>query len=133
MRSGAGDDGAKWCPAVATVLIIDDDPDMRDILVAVLEAEGHAVIAVAGGREALATAAERHIDMVVTDILMPDMEGIEIIRALRKANRGTNIVAISAAEQYLDMASDFGADEVIAKPLKVSDFRGVVARVLGTR
>jgi CheY-like chemotaxis protein len=115
---------------VATVLIIDDNVDSRTILTTVLEADGHTVVAADGGRAGLAAVKRQPLDLIVTDILMPDIEGIEIIRKLRKLDRAAKIVAISAAPQYLDMARDLGADEVIAKPLAIAGFRAVIARLL---
>jgi len=115
---------------VATVLIIDDNLDTRTILTTVLEADGHTAVVAEGGRAGLTAATKQPVDVIVTDILMPDIEGIELIRRLRKIDPRAKIVAISAAPQYLEMARDLGADEVIAKPLAIATFRAVIARLL---
>jgi DNA-binding response OmpR family regulator len=117
---------------VATFLIIDDDPDMREILTTVLEADGHTVVATNGGRAGLAAIGQQPVNIIITDIVMPDIEGIELIRKLRKLDRGAKIVAISAAPDYLEMARDLGADEVMAKPIGIAPLRALVARLLGT-
>lgn len=115
---------------MATVLVIDDDAEIRELLAAVIEAEGHEAVLVDGGRKGLTAMAARAIDLAITDILMPDMEGIETIRSLRKINPTAKIVAISASEAYLTMASDLGADLVIAKPFVIPELRAILARLL---
>ena len=72
----------------AHALVIDDEPDVRDLLAEMLEAAGFEVVAPATSSLALKEIAGRRFDVVVTAVLMPDVDGIEVIRAARKANPG---------------------------------------------
>ena len=106
----------------AHALVIDDEPDVRDLLAEMLEAAGFEVVAPATSSLALKEIAGRRFDVVVTDVLMPDVDGIEVIRAARKANPGCRVVAISGGSDRLPapvglrLTEAFGADAVLYKP-----------------
>lgn len=118
------------------ILLIDDDTTLRRALRIALEKSGHEVTEAADGREGLAAFALQRADLVVTDIIMPEMEGVETIRGLRKASLGVPIIAISgggrgSAEDYLYYAKIFGANKVFEKPFDIDTLRAAVATLLG--
>src|SRR5690606_37152794 len=106
---------------MASILLMDDDAIVRESLEHALTRAGHAVIAASDGRQGLRCYRENAVDLVVTDILMPEMEGIETIMAIRRENPRARIVAISGGGRtrsmdLLDVAEEFGADRVLRKP-----------------
>jgi DNA-binding response OmpR family regulator len=115
-----------WTPeaTMAHLLIVDDQPTILQMLQKLFEQQGYEVSLAANGREALRAFQANRIDLVVTDILMPDMEGIETIRELRKLDPDVKIIAMSGggtvqANEYLHMAAMFGARRTIQKPFEI--------------
>jgi CheY-like chemotaxis protein len=105
------------------VLVIDDDAMSRQAIQAILEDDGYSVTCAEDGRRGLAAFRRGRPDVVVTDILMPDKEGIETILELRTLWPHGSIIAISgggriAKSDFLDMAKRCGADAVLAKPFE---------------
>jgi len=103
------------------ILVVEDDVHIRTFLCSLLIKQGHHVYEAGDGAEALNIIAKESIECVITDILMPGIEGIELIRDLRQEQSEIKIIAISGggrvdATQYLHMAEDLGADRVIIKP-----------------
>lgn len=120
---------------MATILVIDDDAPMRRIMNRLLSAEGHSVIEAPNGRLGLDAFRIHRPALVVTDILMPEKEGIETIRAIRQVNSETRIVAVSGGGhghhmQYLDMARELGADASLSKPFRGAELVDTVNRLL---
>jgi CheY-like chemotaxis protein len=106
--------------AKESVLIVDDDAKIRDFLRSVLEAQGYLVQETSDGREALSKIAQNCPDVVLTDIVMPDVEGIELIRMIRKVTPNLRIIAMSgASDGYLHAARALGADATIQKPIDI--------------
>jgi CheY-like chemotaxis protein len=108
------------------ILVIEDDPLARLTLRAILEEGGYSVRCATNGREGLKSFAASRPDIVVTDIVMPEMDGIETIRALRSAWPDGAIIAISEGDpisrfNYLEMARHLGANAVLAKPFAPGD------------
>lgn len=123
---------------MALILLIDDDAPTRQPLRRALELAGHAVIEAANGEEGLRLFQAKRPDAVVTDILMPEREGIETIMALRKATPPPAIVAISGGGrmgriEVLDVARKFGADAALAKPVRPKELVNAVAQALAAR
>jgi CheY-like chemotaxis protein len=121
---------------MASILVADDQEKIRQMLKSLFEQYGHEVTLAANGREALQRFKTMAIDLVVTDILMPDMEGIETIRELKKINPSIKIVAMSGggtvgASEYLRMAGMFGARRTIEKPFDVVEMLNAVKACLG--
>lgn len=115
---------------VQSVLIIDDHQQIRELLRDILEGEGLLVVEAADGREAIEIARYRHLDLLVTDLIMPEMEGIETILAIRSFRPDIGIIAISgAAESYLQAAKLLGADFTLRKPFSPSAIREAVRKV----
>jgi DNA-binding NtrC family response regulator len=103
---------------MADILIIDDDRQMRRLLIRILTSAGHTVREAENGREGGALFEQRGATMVITDIVMPDMEGIETILSLRRDNLKLPIIAISGGSDplYLQAAGKLGATAVLRKP-----------------
>ncbi|WP_303977892.1 response regulator [Dongia mobilis] len=111
---------------MAHVLLIDDDELVRDMLQTALQLAGHDVTPAGNGREGLEKFAERRPDIVVTDIIMPEQEGIETILAIRRIDQALPIIAMSGgsslgAVDFLNAARSFGASRVLNKPFSPKD------------
>jgi two-component system KDP operon response regulator KdpE len=104
------------------VLLIEDEPQMRRFLVGALRAHEYQVVETASAREGLAQAAGRNPEVILLDLGLPDMDGLEVTREIRKAGR-TPIIVISARGQERDKvaALDFGADDYLTKPFGVAE------------
>jgi CheY-like chemotaxis protein len=113
------------------ILIIEDDASNRALLERILAAEGHSIIAADNGAVGLTELARNEVDLVVTDIVMPGIEGIEIIREIRRLLPGIKIIAVSGVHPlYLEAVSQLGANAVLRKPFRPAELREIVARVL---
>ena len=120
---------------MSKVLVIEDDAQVRDVIGRMLVSGGHQVVELADGRGVVDECERFEPDVVVTDMLMPDTDGIEAIMALRRRFRDLPIVAISgggsaSSGHYLEMARNFGATGVLAKPFSSADLLTAVADVL---
>ena len=110
-----------------SVLIVDDDAKIRSLLRSVLETAGYSVQDTADGNQALARIMQKAPDVVLTDIVMPDMEGIELIKRMRKIAGGLHIIAMSGASAgYLQAARFLGADATIQKPIVIDELLELV-------
>ena len=106
---------------MAQVLVVDDDDQVRKLISLVLQQEGHTVVEASNGKMAIQHIQEAEINLVISDIVMPDMDGLELIRGIRRIHPGIKILAISGAGKegpglYLNMAEQFGADAILTKP-----------------
>ena len=121
---------------MAIIVIVDDDPTIQLIAGELLKAEGHAIVHAGDGVEALKVLATVPADLVVLDMLMPNMDGLETIMEMRRSHPEAKILAISSGgpmgpHDLLRTARLFGADETLAKPLTFSTFGATVERLLG--
>ena len=118
----------------ARVLVVDDDPQVLKLLRLNFEMEGYDVDAAPDGAAALAAAARRRPDAVVCDVMMPGMDGLEVVRRLRADPELSKvpIVVVSAKAQRSDMRDGVaaGADEYVTKPFDPQDVLDAVARLL---
>ena len=108
------------------ILVVDDEIDFGKILAATLIKLGHTVTTASGGREASAEIARQKFDLVITDLVMPEKEGIELIQELAAISPGTRIIAMSgggvnASKSYLKIAMHMGAKAVLSKPFSTSE------------
>ena len=119
----------------ARIVVADDEAGVRGFLRKVLEGGGYEVIEAEDGRQALRQARSARIDLVITDLVMPEQEGLETIQALRRDMPGIGIIAISGAlgGRYLKTARLLGADAVLNKPVSAAALLASVAGVLKTR
>lgn len=121
---------------MARILLMDDDEPLRRILQRVLEGAGHEVYAAGDGNAGLALADAIDPELVVTDIVMPDREGLETIGELRRVRPQTPIVAMSGncdpeSGDYLRIARALGADRTLGKPFVPQELVDAVAQLLG--
>ena len=119
----------------ARIVVVDDEPGVRSFLRMALEQGGHRVIEAVNGKDAILQVRACHGDLVITDLVMPEQEGIETIRALRREMPGLGIIAISGAfgGRFLVLAEKLGADVVLAKPISQKKILATVAEVLARR
>ncbi len=122
---------------MARILLIDDDDDLRTMLRRVLTLSGHTVVEARNGEEGLALFPQAAADLVITDIVMPGKEGLEVLMALRKKHPPVKIIAISGggrgdATDYLHLAKQMGAARVLSKPFSNDALMSAIAAVLGS-
>ncbi len=105
-----------------TILVVDDEPTLRETLVDALEVEGFRVVAAADGREALQTFRAERPDLVLLDLMLPELSGIEVCRIIR-AESGVPIVMLTAKDSELDkvVGLELGADDYVTKPFSVRE------------
>lgn len=123
---------------MAPILIIDDDPQVNHLIQDVLEFEGYEVITAQRAAEGLHYLENTKVDLVITDVLMPDKEGLETIRELRERYPQTKILAISGGltqggVNILDIAKRFGAHQVLSKPFDIKDLIYNVRMLLASK
>lgn len=117
-----------------TVLLVDDHAPVRLALRTILEGDGYAVEEADSGRAALQLCARADLDLLVTDLVMPDCDGIELLRSLRRTNPGLPILVVTGADQVLGplgaMAGLLGAQRVLLKPVALEEFRRAVRELM---
>ncbi len=117
-----------------SVLIVDDDIKVRHLLRSVLEAGGYRVQDTSDGKEALSRIKRNCPDIVLTDIFMPDVDGIELIRMMRQVTHDLSIVAMSGgSDAYLQAASLLGAKATIQKPIQIDALMALMRSISGER
>jgi CheY-like chemotaxis protein len=117
--------------ATTTILVADDDPSVLPFLEVVVADAGFRVLAVESGPQALGAAEEEAIDLLVTDVVMPGMSGIELARRLREKRPTFPIVFVTGYADELTKAAATGPTEVLSKPFTPSALVDAVRRVLG--
>lgn len=118
--------------AKQVILIVDDEEGLREGLSKLLEGEGYAVIAAETGEEALQILQQSHIDLVLTDMRMPGMDGIELLKKIRERYGELGVIILTGygqIESYIE-AMNFGAIEYVSKPFKVNELKFIVNKVL---
>ena len=122
---------------MARILVIEDDNEVRDYLESVLTRAGHLVILASNGKEGVEAFAKDPADLVVTDIIMPEKDGIETIMDLRRANPNLKVIAISGGgraepENYLHSARLLGANRTMKKPFTNKEIIDAIDDLLGS-
>jgi len=120
---------------MARILIIDDDDTIRRMLAKTLTRAGYDVLGAADGDEGLKQFRENEIDLVITDLIMPEKEGIEIIMELKTGFPDVKIIAMSGGahigpDEYLKLADALGAQRTLKKPIARDDLLGTVKTIL---
>lgn len=120
---------------MARILISDDDPEIREALARLLTHTGHEVVTVPDGRACMRELEAGSFDLLITDILMPEQDGLETLMSLRRSGQGPRVIAMSgggqgSAHDYLDLAKRFGASRILPKPFPVEDLLKAVDEVL---
>jgi two-component system, cell cycle response regulator DivK len=115
-------------PQIATILVAEDHLDSRDALRALLEAFGYRVLEAVNGRQAVDIALAERPDLILMDIMMPELDGFEATRELRRhrSTLATPIIAVTAMEGAHQLAIQAGANDYVRKPV---DIRRLVAKV----
>jgi CheY-like chemotaxis protein len=116
--------------ALPSILVVEDEEKMRDLLRRMLERASFTVMTAPHGREALKLFRERPVDLAITDLMMPEMDGFELIRELTSQWPSIRIIAISGADLRLDMARQLGAKAVLKKPVTGAALVTAVEQVL---
>ncbi|MDP5227759.1 MULTISPECIES: response regulator transcription factor [Arthrobacter] len=112
----------------AKLLVVDDEPNIRELLSTSLRFAGFDVVAAGNGREALAKAESESPDLIVLDVMLPDMDGFNVTRKLRAAGRHIPVLFLTAKDDTEDkvMGLTVGGDDYVTKPFSLDE---VVARV----
>src|SRR6184192_1814740 len=114
-----------------TILLVDDEDSVRKLLAFPLERDGYSVVQAADGEEALRQFADQPIDLVVLDIMLPRLDGLEVCKRLR-ATSTVPIIMLTARDDELDkvIGLELGADDYITKPFSIREFRSRVRALL---
>jgi CheY-like chemotaxis protein len=120
---------------MARILVVDDEPEVLLLLTDILESVGYEVVRATNGAEGLKEYQQGAIDLIVTDIIMPDKEGLESIMDYKQLNPDVKIIAISGGARigphtYLKMAEKFGARKVFSKPFRNKELLDAVEELL---
>jgi DNA-binding response OmpR family regulator len=118
------------------ILVIDDDEQMRVLLDQAMQWAGFEVVTAENGRQGQQLFEEQPADLIITDLIMPEQEGLETIRILKQGYPTVKIIAISGGgrigpEAYLPAAMELGADRIFAKPFDVKELISAVHELLG--
>src|SRR6266849_838993 len=116
--------------SLPSILVVEDEEKMRDLLRRMLERASFTVMTAPHGREALKLFREHPVDLAITDLMMPEMDGFELIRELTAQWPSIRIIAISGADIRLDMARQLGAKAVLKKPVTGAALVKAVEQVL---
>ncbi len=116
----------------AQILVAEDQTDIRDLLVMNLQQAGYEVTAVADGVAALASQNELSSDLLILDLMMPGMDGLEVCKALRARGRSTPILMLTAKSTELDrvLGLELGADDYLTKPFSLAELLARVKALL---
>ncbi len=122
----------------ARILVIDDEEEVREILKQMLELDGYEVLTAENGNQGLKLFRKHQIDLVITDIIMPEKEGIETIIELRNEKSDVKIISISGGGRinpidYLAMAKKLGAVKSFTKPFERKKLLKAVEELLGNK
>ena len=116
----------------AKILVAEDQADIRELLVMNLRNAGHEVTAVADGVAALASQTEQASDLLILDLMMPGLDGLEVCKALRARGRSTPILMLTAKSTELDrvLGLELGADDYLTKPFSLAELLARVKALL---
>jgi CheY-like chemotaxis protein len=120
----------------APVVVIDDHPEHLDVVTTMLQRRGYATVGFANASAALGYIEQQPVSLIITDIYMPDMDGIELVRCVGQTFPGLPVIAISGSDRsddqfLLNAMRTFGAQAVFAKPLQEADLLAMVAILVG--
>lgn len=126
--------GADVLKASKRILIVDDEENAREALSKILAHDGYDVSTAANGVEALNYLRSRDVELIITDINMPEMNGLAFLRELVRSRPESNVIMLTAygeVESYLE-AMNLGAFEYINKPIRYDDLKKVINKILKT-
>ncbi|MBD3315625.1 MAG: response regulator [Chitinivibrionales bacterium] len=117
---------------MANVLIIDDQEIIRDLIQDALEEKGYKITTAEDGVEALELCRKHTFDVVITDVCMPRLEGVAVVRSLKSDYPKTKVIVVSGAnyrKEYLGTAENFGADAILEKPVDLDSLCEVIEKL----
>lgn len=122
---------------MARILLIDDDDSVRTVLLLTLKHFGHLVVEARNGSEGIELFRHGGADLLITDIVMPEKDGLEVLMSLKRAQPSLKVIAISgggrnSAHDYLQIARLMGAGKVLEKPFTSDMLMGAVNELLGS-
>ena len=114
------------------ILLVDDEQPIQTLLTYPLQKDGYDVVAASDGREALARFDEQPFDLVVLDLMLPKLDGLEVCRRLRAQGKTVPIIMLTAKSEEIDkvLGLELGADDYITKPFSMREFRSRVKAAL---
>ncbi len=114
-----------------TILVVDDEPTLRETLAEALDADGFRVVTAADGREALAQFREHRPELVVLDLMLPELSGIEVCRIIRQES-GVPILMLTAKSSEIDkvLGLELGADDYVTKPFSLRELSARIRALL---
>lgn len=120
---------------MSSILVVDDDTQVLDVMSEMLKLEGHQVTLAENGKQAVEQVEAEAFDLVITDLIMPEKEGLETIADIRKLRGPVPIIAISGGGRigptdYLETARFIGADATLAKPFGRDELINAVTSLL---
>ncbi|MGE3404189.1 MAG: response regulator [Vicinamibacterales bacterium] len=120
---------------MARILLVDDDDQFRGMMETMLHRMGHDVVSARSVGEALRECGQHDLDLLITDLIMPDRDGLELIRDLRREGATLPILAMTGGGRtkpamYLKMAASLGAQRVLAKPFTFAELTDAIAGAL---
>lgn len=119
---------------MASILVIEDETALRQVFARMLRGDGHSVSEARDGSEALRFLKTQQPDLILTDIVMPNVDGIEVIAANRRSPQPAKLIAMSGTAglgpDYLKTALDLGAHYALKKPFRIAELRAAVAACL---
>ncbi len=127
---------ATLATSVVDVLIVDDNQSLCTILAEFLEMSGYRTAIAHDGRQAIRTLEQANVRILLTDIFMPELDGIELIMHLRRLEQAPEILAMSGynsanAKPFLDSARLLGAQKIFMKPFSLADLLASVEQLIG--
>jgi two-component system, response regulator, stage 0 sporulation protein F len=126
------DTGADVLRTTKRILVVDDEENAREALSKILAHDGYEVSSAANGVEALNFLRSKSVELIITDINMPEMNGISFLRELNRKHPDSNVIMLTAygeVESYLE-AMNLGAFEYINKPIKYDELKKVINKIL---
>ncbi len=114
-----------------TILVVDDEPTLRETVAEALEADGFRVVTAADGRQALTTFREHHPDLVILDLMLPELSGTEVCRIIRRES-GVPILMLTAKSSEIDkvLGLELGADDYVTKPFSLRELGARIRALL---
>src|SRR5262245_12134442 len=120
---------------MSTILVIDDERSMRDLLAIMLKKEGYQIHLAENGKTALNTINKNVFDLVISDIRLPDIDGIEILKHIKKVSPETDVILITAyaSKETAVLALKNGASDYIYKPFDIDEMKIIIQRCISKR
>ena len=134
-RGDPSEAGGEGRSEMARILVIDDDEPIREVLRGILEAAGHEVLEAADGESGIELHRSHRPALVIADIIMPEMDGLEVIRELRRTSPDVKVMAVTGYDDkgekgYLALAEEYGAHRTFRKPVDPDEIEEAVAELL---